>query len=200
MTIKPEDLLACAEAMTSEQRARFCELIDPAHPDVIEAEIDATLNPFLESGVQGPPKLDKYYDEVTGEYCRDLGPHHLFRPPSPELLARFLYKQMTHKELVVAAPKGVQPDDDMMANMKTVVVTRQDIVDRDRWMKARERWEKLFGEAQIPIIRDLKNMGTTLDLVEAVLYDKEHKNQDPTRCSCGCGYVAGCGVNGFKEG
>jgi hypothetical protein len=194
MALEPEELLACAERMTAEERARFCELVDPAHPDAVEADIDAVLNPFLESGVQGPQA------GTAGEFTLfNLGHHEpvlrgLFRSPSPELIAQFLYKQMTHKELVVAAPKGIVPDADITASMETAVVTRQDIVDRDRWMRARARWEKLFGEAQIPLIRNVKNIGANLDLVEGILYDKETKGVDPPRCPCGCGFVAGCGV------
>jgi hypothetical protein len=68
-----------------------------------------------------------------------------------------------------------------------------DTADRDRWMRARARWEQLFGEAQIPLVRRKDALGSDLDLVEAMLYDKETRGVDPPRCPCGCGFVRGCG-------
>jgi hypothetical protein len=61
----------------------------------------------------------------------------------------------------------------------------------DRWKRALTRWEQLFGEAEIPMA-PIADVGAALDQVEAMLYDKEQKGLDPTRCICGCGSVIGC--------
>jgi hypothetical protein len=62
--------------------------------------------------------------------------------------------------------------------------------EQTRWLKARDRWNQLFGEAQIPMVVDEPSI--SIGLIEGMIYDKQTKNLDPLRCTCGCGSVVGC--------
>ena len=60
-----------------------------------------------------------------------------------------------------------------------------------RWARVNRRWEKLFGETEIPAVRNPDNVLPDLEQIEAMLYDKESKGINPKRCPC-CRYVIGC--------
>ena len=218
MFLHPTSLLECVEAMTAQQRARLCELLDPVTPNdsrqeraaAMQAQIEAAV--FGPEGPQGPEFEDKtHFLTIVGVH-RVPDPGFVFRPPSPDLAAKFLYRQLTGENLVVPPPARTVPQilaDNvkyMLASMPPEVIKPADddtlvmapksaqlSPHHTRWMNARDRWQQLFGETEIPMVRRPQAIADDLDLIEGMLYDKGVKNQDPARCSCGCGYVAGCG-------
>jgi hypothetical protein len=219
MSLEPRDLLACVERMTPIQRACLCELLDPVTPARRRRESAAVLQPKLDAAVygpqgpQGPPFEGPENSIVLGGCQRVPPPGFVFRPPSPDVVAQLLYKQMTGKHLVIPAEMADMPqtvadsvkqmltnfpaEDITPADDDTLVMpptSTQPPPHHARWMNARVRWAQLFGEAEIPMVRRPKAVLDDLDLIEGMLYDKGVKNLDPARCSCGCGYVAGCGA------
>jgi hypothetical protein len=72
-------------------------------------------------------------------------------------------------------------------------VLETDTTSRDRWTAARDQWEKVFNEAEIPMTRNPEDIEGDLTFVEGLLYDKRFKGEEPVRCPCGCGYIRGCG-------
>lgn len=197
MTIDPEDLLSCVDRMTDEQRARFCELVDPVHSDDMEADVeeimakvDSIMDPIkadLRAAYEASVGLN---DPETRERIRaqiDAIPSPRVREPVPEpvpdMVARLLYRQMTGTKLNIEA---VQPDPAMNDDIVQSLMAR--------WARARAKWKRLFDEDTIPMMADPAGIKVDLEMIEELLYDKEIKGKDPARCSCGCGFIAGCGA------
>jgi hypothetical protein len=210
MLLEPRDLLECVAAMTPKQRACLCELLDPAVSNalenVVEAEIDTAMKRAIcgPDGPQGPPFEDRDNSMTISGCQRVPAPGFVFRPPSPDVVAKLLYRQMTGKNLVMPATdenavlvnvkrmlaefpaEAIEPADDTV-----VMGPPGEAIHHARWANARARWQQLFGE-DLPIPRSARSEAE-LGLLEGMVYDKGVKNLEPSRCICGCGYVIGCG-------
>jgi hypothetical protein len=185
MFLKPESLLACVEAMSNEQRAQLRELLYSEPDDDFDTDLDMMVidrvlnNTNVQRPATGPMPGSREYAEMFGSKLLD--------DIMPDISVRMV-RPLVEAVGTEACEEGFPPppDDTSMAQAMANRALYQ------RWLNARERWQMHFDEAEIPAIREAGDE-IALNLVEGMIYDKEHKGIDPSRCTCGCGYVVGCG-------
>jgi hypothetical protein len=182
--LRPEGLLNCVREMTTAQKAELCQLLDPLG-QAIAADIAQGPGPGspehaeMFGNSQGPSKIQR--DEEFWSRRRGVN------PDIPIGISRPLIEMVDIDESIFAGqqvaepipPPGQIPESDHEQTLTA------------RWARVNRRWEKLFGETEIPAVRNPDNVLPDLEQIEAMLYDKESKGINPKRCPC-CRYVIGC--------